>query len=97
MKKAVGMAVIALMLSGGATAALAADELAADQMDKGQKSQQPSSPSYDPNQRKLGGPMGDAEVGIDQPTKPLPDSPAPGFEGADKDKSGKSSTHGGPR
>lgn len=96
MNKAVGIAAIALCLSVGSTAALAADEMAADQTDKGQKSQ-PSSPSFDPNQRKLGGPMGDAEVGIPQPTKPVPDSPAPGYEGADKDKSGKSSTHGGPR
>lgn len=95
MKKAVGIAAIALLLSGGGAAALAADQPAG--MDKGQKSQQPSSPSFDPNQRKLGGPTGEAEVGIDQPTQPVPDQRAPGYEEADKDKSGKSSTHGGPR
>jgi hypothetical protein len=94
MKKAVGIAAIALLLSGGGATAWADDQ---GQMDKNQKSQQPSSPSLDPNQRKLGGPRGDAEIGVDQPTKPVPDTPAPGYEGADKDKSGKSSTHGGPR
>lgn len=98
MKTAVGVAAMALLLIGGGTTALAADK-GMDQ--KGQMSEpnKGSSKERKHQEPNAGGPMGETEAGGAGPSgpSPMPPASAPGYEGADKDKSSRGPTSGGPR
>ena len=96
MRQVLGIAVIILTLMSGGILVSAADRSTDQKPEKGQASDSSKGKKKGKQETKGVGPHGEAEQGGAGPSgpAPLPPGDAPGFEGANKDKS-KSPSAGG--